>query len=151
MKTHTLPWWKKEYWKCFSIYIRRRDKGVCFTCDKTLPDYYDRHGNLLDGWKSGQAGHFITAASCGLALYFHEQNVHCQCYRCNVNLSGNWLEYERKIIEIYGKEKCEELKQLKWTGKVKYTWEDYSNMIEEIKDRLVGLDMRDRQLMKLDS
>lgn len=142
MKKGDLKWWKKKYWKEFSIYIRRRDKGICFTCDKVLPDYYDRYGNLLKGWKSGQAGHFITAKSCGLALYFHEQNVHCQCYYCNINLSGNWVEYERKIIEVYGKKVCEELKWLKWNSKVKYTTSDYEDMFEKLKDKTKGLDKK---------
>lgn len=140
----TLSWYKKKYWNEFSVYIRRRDSGICFTCQKKLPDYYDRYGNLLAGWKSGEAGHFITAKSCGLALYFHEQNVHCQCHYCNVNLSGNWVEYERRIIEVYGQDVCEELKQLKWTGKVKYTIDDYQRMREELKKKILGLDMRDQ-------
>lgn len=141
MKRNTITYWKKKYWKLFSVYIRRRDKGVCFTCDKSLPDYYDRKGKLLPGWKSGQAGHFITAKSCGLALYFHEQNVHCQCHYCNINLSGNWVEYERKIIEVYGQEMCDELKELKWKGDVIYTVSDYEEMFEDLHDKLVGLDM----------
>ena len=145
LKIHTLSWWKKEYWELFSIYIRRRDRGVCFTCNKVIPDYYNRKGDLLPGWKAGEAGHFITAKSCGLALYFHEQNVHCQCHYCNINLSGNWLEYERNIIKVYGQEVCDELKQLKWTGNVKYSISDYQEMIEKYQDALVGLDMRDNQ------
>lgn len=140
-KKKSLTKLKKEYWKLFSIWIRRRDKGICFSCGKVLPDYYDRYGNLLPGWKSGQAGHFITAKNCGLALYFHEQNVHCQCHYCNINLSGNWLEYEKAIIKKYGQEVCDELKSLKWTGSVKYSVSDYEEMIEDIKDRLSGLDM----------
>jgi DNA-directed RNA polymerase subunit N (RpoN/RPB10) len=120
---------KKECWSVFSRYVRLRDQGVCFTCEKKIPDYYNRQGKLIEGWKSGQAGHWITAASCGLALYFHEKNVHCQCYHCNINLSGNWLEYERKIRSVYGDNVCEELKALKWTGSVKYTVQDYVGMI----------------------
>lgn len=136
MKTHSVAWWKKKAWKIFSQYIRRRDKGVCFSCGKIIPDYYDRYGNLQPGWKAGQAGHFITAANCGLALYFHEQNVHCQCYHCNVNLSGNWLEYEEKIIQVYGQKVCNELKELKWKGSVCYSVSDYQDMIEKWEDAL---------------
>lgn len=122
---------KKELWHIFSVYIRMRDKGVCFTCGKVIPDYYDRFGNLKPGWKSAQAGHFITAKNCGLYLYFHEKNVHCQCYHCNINLSGNWLEYERKIIEKYGQKICDELKESKWTKSVKYSIGDYADMTEK--------------------
>jgi len=133
IKKWNLTKWKKETWKEFSRYVRQRDRGICFTCSKVLPDYYDRHGNLLPGWKSGQAGHWITAANCGPELYFHEQNVHCQCHYCNINLSGNWLEYEKKMILTYGKEISEKLKQIKWTSKIKYKIPDYEIMHEKYK------------------
>jgi DNA-directed RNA polymerase subunit N (RpoN/RPB10) len=120
---------KKECWAVFSKYVRLRDGGVCFTCGKKIPDYYDRHGNLVPGWKAGQAGHWITAKNCGLALYFHEKNVHCQCYHCNINLSGNWLEYERKIKAVYGQPVCDQLKEMKWTADVKYSVGDYVEKI----------------------
>ena len=127
---------KKEFWRVFSVYIRMRDKGVCFTCGKTIPDYYNRYGDLKPGWKAGQAGHFVTAANCGLALYFHEQNVHCQCHHCNVNLSGNWLEYEKEMIARYGHEAVTEIKLLKWEGNVKYKVFDYVDKIEEYTKRI---------------
>lgn len=135
-KQKTLPQLKKTFWKVFSEYIRRRDNAVCFTCRTKVNDYYDRLGCVKPGWKATQAGHFITAANCGLALYFHEQNVHCQCHRCNVNLSGNWLEYEKRIIEVYGQKTCDELKSLKWTGDIRYTAQDYEAMIEDYKCRI---------------
>ena len=127
---------KKEFWRVFSVYIRMRDRGVCFSCGKEIKDYYDKMGNVKPGWKAAQAGHFITAKSCGLALYFHEQNVHCQCYQCNINLSGNWVEYEKRIIEVYGREICDELKRLKWEGNVKYKVFDYVDKIEEYTKRI---------------
>jgi len=130
---------KKELWKVFSIYIRMRDKGVCISCGKVIPSYYDRYGNKKPGWKAAHAGHFITAKNCGLALYFHEKNVHCQCYHCNINLSGNWLEYEKAIIKKYGQKTCDELKQLKWNGNVKYKVCDYVEMIEEYEKKIKEL------------
>ena len=130
---------KKECWAIFSKYIRLRDRGICFTCGKKIPDYYNRQGKLIEGWKSGQAGHWITAANCGLNLYFHEKNVHCQCYHCNINLSGNWLEYEKRLAEIYGIETCEELKSLKWLSQIKYTVPDYVDMIEKYNQKFQEL------------
>lgn len=141
-KNWTLSKFKKEFWKVFSLYIRMRGEGVCFSCNKTIPDFYNRKGDLLPGWRASQAGHFITAATCGLALYFHEKNVHSQCHYCNINLSGNWVEYEKKIIEVYGQEVCDELKQLKWTGTVKYSMSDYAEMIDKYLDKIVGLGMK---------
>lgn len=131
---------KKELWRVFSIYIRMRDAGICFSCKKVIPDYYDRQGNVKPGWKAGQAGHFVTAANCGLALYFHEQNVHCQCHRCNVNLSGNWLEYERAMHDKYGKERTEEIKEMKYKEQVKWSAADYEEKIAYYKQKVKELE-----------
>lgn len=80
----------KKLWKLFSKFIRERDKYKCFTCGKiTYP---------------AQAGHYRTGATCRKYLFFDERNVNCQCYRCNINLSGNWREYQRRMIEKYGVE-----------------------------------------------
>lgn len=133
-KEKTLKQLKKDLWKVFSIYVRMRDGGVCFSCRKKIPNYYDRQGNLKPGWKAAQAGHWITAANCGIALYFHEKNVHCQCHRCNINLSGNWLEYEFWMIKTYGKGICEELKSMKWKGQVEFTHEEYKEKIKYYKN-----------------
>ena len=131
---------KKELWRIFSVYVRMRDKGVCFTCGKKIPDYFDRYGNEKPGWKSAHAGHYITAKTCGLALYFHERNVHCQGYHCNVNLSGNWLEYRKKMIEVYGVEETERIEQLKWTGNVKYSKTDYIEIIHKYAEKVTVLE-----------
>jgi len=89
---------RKKLWTLFSLFIRTRDKFTCITC-----------GKVAEG--SGMhAGHFITGATCPASLYFDERNVHAQCYHCNINLSGNWVIYERKMIERYGQETVDELK-----------------------------------------
>ena len=89
---------KKKLWKVFSEYIRKRDKNICFTCGKyaTGSGYH--------------AGHFIPKSVGGLALYFHEDNVHGQCFSCNINLGGNQYEYGKRLGE-----KAEELYKLKGT------------------------------------
>lgn len=55
----------KEADKWFSIFIRKRDNGVCYTC-----------GNKRD-WKEQNCGHYV------LRQYYdtrwNEQNCHCQC------------------------------------------------------------------------
>ena len=131
---------KKEFWRVFSIYVRMRDKGVCFSCRKKILNFYNKKGEVQPGYKAGQGGHFVTAKSCGLALYFHERNVHCQCYQCNINLSGNWLEYRKKMIEVYGLKATEEIEQLKWTGNVKYSVVDYADKIEEYAEKVRKLE-----------
>lgn len=88
---------KKELWKYFSLYIRQRDNFRCFTCDR-----YATGGGM-------HAGHFITNSIGGVGLRYEETNVHAQCYHCNINLSGNWVEYRERMIVLYGEEHVKSL------------------------------------------
>lgn len=88
---------KAKLWKVFADYIKKRDKGICFTC-----------GAKAEG-HNYHAGHFIPKSVGGIALYFHEDNVHGQCARCNIWLSGNQYIYGQRL----GEEKCKELYRLK--------------------------------------
>ena len=97
MKKKTPAQLKKELWKIFSKYIRQRDKGICFICERKCEG---------SGY---HAGHFIPKSVGGLALYFHEDNVHGCCYNCNINLGGNLYLYGKRL----GEEKCQELYELK--------------------------------------
>ena len=47
------------------------------------------------------AGHFIQAFG-NQNTFFEETNVHAQCTSCNLQKSGNLLEYRRRIIKKYG-------------------------------------------------
>lgn len=123
-KEHTLGWWKKEFWKVFSLYIRTRDKFICFTCGAELER------------RNSQAGHMIPRAAGGLSLYFNEDNVHCQCYRCNINLGGNGAEYARRFILKYGQKSFDKIIKLRDTGYLKYTIEDYQRLIGEYKVKI---------------
>lgn len=127
-KPKTAAYYKKKLWKVFSLYIRTRDRYTCVTCGKV-------------GEGSGiHAGHYITKSVGGLSLYFHEQNVHAQCYRCNIHLSGNWTAYREFILRKYGEEVDKELLELKNKGFVQYTAEDYKRMIEEYTLKLKDYD-----------
>lgn len=111
---------KRKLWVLFSKYIRERDKNICFTC-----------GRKGEG-SGSHAGHFISKAVGGNVLYFHEENVHCQCYNCNINLSGNQWEYGKRL----GEETVNKLYALK--GKIeKWTVEDYENKIKQYEKRNV--------------
>ncbi len=84
-KSESISSLKKKLWTVFSLYIRQRDKFTCFTCGKK-------------GEGSGMhAGHFIPKSVGGIALYFHEDNVHAQCYHCNINLGGSQYIYGLKL------------------------------------------------------
>lgn len=135
-KAHTMGWWKKEAWKVFSRYIRTRDKFKCFTCDLQMT------------LSTSQAGHMIPRASGGLSLYFHEQNVHCQCYRCNINLGGNGAEYARRYISKYGQDSFNTLINLRDTGYAKFGIPDYQEMIEDYTIKLDKLNAKSNSKLK---
>ena len=114
---------KKKLWIAFGAYIRKRDGGICFIC-----------GRKSEG--SGyHAGHFIPKSVGGLALYFHEDNVHGCCYHCNINLGGNLYEYGVKL----GEERVKTLYKLK--GLItKMSTEDYEKKITEYQVKLLALE-----------
>lgn len=119
MKKKTNAQLKKKLWKVFSEYIRKRDGGNCFTC-----------GRVAEG--SGyHAGHFVPKSVGGITLYFHEENVHGQCYNCNINLGGNQYMYGRKLGA-----KADELYKLKQKIVKDYPFEQ---KIEEYKQKLTEL------------
>lgn len=97
IKNKTNSQLKKQLWKVFSSFIRTRDRFTCFTCGRK-------------GEGSGiHAGHFISKSIGGLTLYFNEDNVHAQCYHCNINLGGNSYIYGQRL----GPKKVKELYALK--------------------------------------
>ena len=124
VKVKSLAKWKKDLWKIFSLYVRLRDNNQCFTCGRF-------------GTGSGiHAGHYIVKAGAGLRLYFHEQNVHAQCYHCNINLSGNADVYNIKMVERYGKRVLKKLRDLRnedLSNPLQYTIEDYQRLIKKYK------------------
>lgn len=120
LKKWTLAKWKREFWKVFALYIKKRDKWTCFTCGKRVSGY-DAH-----------AGHFTPKSVGGLALYFHEDNVKCQCASCNLAYQGNQYKFGKRL----GDEKVKELHKYRLENKdLKYEKEDYLRLIEEYKQK----------------
>lgn len=118
---------KKKFWKVFSQYIRTRDGYICVCCGRK-------------GEGSGiHAGHYIPKSIGGLSLYFHEQNVHAQCYSCNIHKSGNWPEYRKFILNKYGEEVEKELLELKDKGYRSISMDEYAELIEEYTEKLKDL------------
>jgi hypothetical protein len=83
---------RNKLWSLCSSYIRQRDKGVCFTCE--------RSGFEGSGY---HAGHFIPKSTCGINLRYDERNIHGQCYHCNINLGGFGAAYQKNMVKRYGK------------------------------------------------
>ncbi len=69
----------------------------CYTCN-----------NPIEG-KGKQLGHFIAKSICGTFLKFDMRNLRWQCYRCNINLSGNGAVFYNKLREELGQEYIDEL------------------------------------------
>jgi hypothetical protein len=121
--------WKKEVWKVFSEYIRRRDADQdgyarCYTCGTR------KH------WKELQAGHLLDGRTN--SILFAEEGVKPQCSGCNLFKSGNKEVYIPKWIDENGREKYDELMRLKHTAK-KYSIGDLQTMYEDYKTRLEAL------------
>lgn len=124
---------KDKAWAAFSRFIRARDciastedveSGQCITCKEMIP------------FKKAQAGHFIGGRSGG--VLFDEEIVHLQCYRCNVALKGNYVEYTLEMIKRHGIEKVEELKLRKHLS-IKYKVFDYERIRKEYDDKYEAL------------
>lgn len=101
-KVKTLGQLKKQLWKHFSLYRKLVNsmEGVChcISC-----------GNyLVIGTTNCQGGHYLPKGGYS-ALYFVENNVWPQCYRCNVNLGGNTEAYRRNLILNIGEDAVEDL------------------------------------------
>lgn len=91
---------KEVLWKLISVYVRRRDRGICFTCG--IRYWNDDLGE--NDWKRMDAGHFLHGA-----LDFDLWNIHCQCQKCNRELGGNLVVYRQKMIAFYGKKTVEDM------------------------------------------
>jgi hypothetical protein len=108
-----------------NAWIRERDKGEpCISCG--------RHHQ--GKWN---AGHYVSRGRSP-ALRYHPDNIHKQCEPCNTSLSGNLIEYRKRLIEKIGIERVEWLEQEhplpRWRR------EDYERIEAEAKAKLKELD-----------
>lgn len=122
IRNHNLSWYKKKLWRIFTEYVKWRDGYICYTC-----------GNPCSG-SNAHGGHFIPKAAGGLALYFHEQNVHCQCAKCNLFLEGNHYLYGQKL----GKRIVDKLYKLMGKNE-KWDILDYEKRIKKYETKLKNL------------
>ena len=104
--------------KVFSIFIRQRDDGVCFTC------------GTRQEWKYMQNGHFVSRGK--FATRWDERNCHCQCVGCNVFRNGNYPVYAERMIYLYGPEIIEELNR-KGREIARWSSNDLEDMISHYK------------------
>jgi len=89
-KKYSIPQLKKKAQVFFNAWIRKRDQSEqCISCDS---------------YKLHSASHFYSAGHYN-SLRFNEDNVHASCHRCNYFLSGNLIEYRKKLIKRIGEKR----------------------------------------------
>lgn len=125
---------KDELWKLVSKYVRLSHADLdgnveCITCHVKLP------------WQRIQCGHYISRVHLG--TFFDLRNLGPQCPGCNCKMYGNGRpdEFALYLINHYGQGILEELNKVKHEGK-KYKTYELQELIEEYKDKLVGLDIK---------
>ena len=83
-----------------------------------------------------QLGHFLSRGAYP-GLTFHSDNSRVQCYRCNVHLHGNVIEFRERLINEIGYNKVTALELSRHT-QVKWSRNDFHEMIDrfsaEIKE-----------------
>lgn len=114
---------KKKAWDMFSLFIRQSSADEhgwvkCYTCDKTGP------------WRDFQAGHFVGGRHN--AVLFNEECVRIQCVACNIFLRGNYQTYTVRMIDEVGRDKVDELLNLKYSIK-KLNYSDIEEIYENYK------------------
>lgn len=123
-KKKSLSSLKKELWRYFSTYIKHRDNWRCFTC------------NSFVSGQNAHAGHFVPSSVGGISLRYNEDNVHCQCYRCNIHLGGNYVTYRERMVGLYGEKKVREIEQSRHNITKDF---DYEEAITTYKHKLEGV------------
>ena len=121
-KLKTMKGLHNQAWTLMSEFVRRRDRGQCFTC-------YDKRD-----WKQQQAGHYVHR-DC---LDYDFRNINCQCVRCNKWLRGNLTAYAMALKAKYGAEIIDELEILGHQIR-KFTRDELEGIIEELKKRISQL------------
>ena len=99
MKKRSIKSLKRELDKLFSIFIRQRDKGKCYTCGTK------KH------WKAIDAGHYLKRQHYGTR--WDERNVHGQCLSCNRFKGGRMDKYALRLEKDYGQGILQELEKKK--------------------------------------
>lgn len=114
--------WLKEAQAAVNAYVRQRDSGRgCVSCDK--PD---------DGSHQRHASHYRSVKACS-ALRFNPRNIHSSCAQCNTHLSGNLIEYRRRLVERFGQDEVEWLESQ--NGIVRYTIEQLKQIRDEYRKK----------------
>jgi len=120
-KAASIPKLKKKALDLYSelVKLKAHSEGKlrCYTCDKPLQLHTI----------NCQLGHYLSRGAYP-GLTFHPENSRPQCYRCNVHLHGNLIEFRERMITEIGLERLEKLEFGRHI-EVKLHRSDYYNMI----------------------
>jgi len=99
--------------------VRERDKDLpCISCGSDDSRYRLSQGVYRTVW---QAGHYKSVGSHP-ELRFNLDNIHKQCIYCNMELSGNQIQYRIGLVKKIGIERVEYLEMQH--PAIKYTLEE---------------------------
>jgi len=120
-----LSYYVKKAEKVCNEYIRLRDaNSPCISCNAVNAKKWD-------------AGHYISVGA-NRSLRFNELNIHKQCsFNCNVNLSGNLINYRKGLLKKIGEEKLSWLEG--WHEPEKMTKEKAMAVEKYFKEKLNNL------------
>jgi hypothetical protein len=119
--------WLKIAQKHFNHYIRLRDKGNnCISCGKQFFKDEIVH-----------ASHYKPAGTC-YNVRFNEDNVWISCVKCNTHLSGNGIEYRKRLVEKIGIERVEKVEELSTITR-KFSISEVKEIIEIYKAKIKTL------------
>jgi len=91
---------KARLWELCRELTKAKYGNTCYTCGATGLE------------KSNyQTGHFITKSVCSAPMKYDLDNLRIQCFRCNINLSGNWPAFEAHLMVDKGRDFPNELKK----------------------------------------
>jgi hypothetical protein len=82
---------RKKLWVECKRIIRAKYGNTCYTCGKS--------GLVGSQWHTG---HFIPSSVGGAVLRYQLMNLRPQCYRCNIDLSGNGAVFYRLMVQREG-------------------------------------------------
>jgi hypothetical protein len=130
-KPVSIPMLIKKALDLFSQYykLRAASEGrlYCFTCGAPLQLHTS----------NCQLGHYLSRGGYS-AMTFEPDNCRLQCFRCNIHLKGNIVEFRIKLVAEIGIEKVEFMEanrhsQMKWSrSQLHELIDQFSQAIKEL-------------------
>ena len=119
---------------CRKILLKRDLRyGDCFNCISC---------KRLYPINVAQVGHYISRRH--YAVRWDLRNINLQCSHCNYRLSGNPIEYEKTLLEMYGKAEVDWLKTF-YRESPGYSVFDLQQLVKEYQGILLKYEQEENQ------